>query len=202
MGRREDNKQRKRSRLLTEGLKRILEVGYDLASVEQIASAADVARGTFYLYYRDKQALFEVLVDRWVQPTLALLAEVDEALAEATTRDESLAIYQRMAMDLTTIGLAHPDVILMSSRELRRPGPAGELLRLREKAILEAAARLTRRAADRGLITVADPDLAALIITGAVERLVYASLVDDLPDPQYAAIEAVRMFARALELPA
>jgi AcrR family transcriptional regulator len=38
--------------------------GYHAAKVEDIVNAAGVARGTFYLYFEDKRAIFEEIVDR------------------------------------------------------------------------------------------------------------------------------------------
>jgi AcrR family transcriptional regulator len=38
--------------------------GYYAAKIDDIVSAAGVARGTFYLYFEDKRAIFEEIVDR------------------------------------------------------------------------------------------------------------------------------------------
>ena len=38
--------------------------GYHAAKVEDIVHAAGIARGTFYLYFEDKRAIFEEIVDR------------------------------------------------------------------------------------------------------------------------------------------
>src|SRR5438034_730106 len=38
--------------------------GYHAAKVEDIVNAAGIARGTFYLYFEDKRAIFEEIVDR------------------------------------------------------------------------------------------------------------------------------------------
>ena len=38
--------------------------GYHAAKIDDIVAAAGVARGTFYLYFEDKRAIFEEIVDR------------------------------------------------------------------------------------------------------------------------------------------
>src|SRR5580704_16274569 len=38
--------------------------GYTAAKIDDIVAAAGVARGTFYLYFEDKRAIFEEIVDR------------------------------------------------------------------------------------------------------------------------------------------
>ena len=202
MGRREENKQRKRERLEAEGLRLFLEHGYDRASVEQIVAASDVARGTYYLYFPDKLALFESLIDRWFAPLLEVFERVDERLGSATNRVESLLIYLEMAQELTAVALAHQEEILMGFRELRAAGEAGERLRRRELHIHEAATTITETAAKKGLITVEDPRLAALIILGAVERLHYEWLLGrDLGSPEELPGRVMRLIGRMLELP-
>ena len=38
--------------------------GYHAAKIDEIVAAANIARGTFYLYFEDKRAIFEEIVDR------------------------------------------------------------------------------------------------------------------------------------------
>ncbi|MGZ3420856.1 MAG: TetR/AcrR family transcriptional regulator [Polyangiales bacterium] len=41
--------------------------GYHAAKIDDVVAAAGVARGTFYLYFHDKRAIFEELVSRFFQ---------------------------------------------------------------------------------------------------------------------------------------
>ena len=52
--------------------------GYEAARLDDVASMAGVAKGTLYLYFKDKEALFEALVRGAVSP---ILAKVGEAAA-------------------------------------------------------------------------------------------------------------------------
>lgn len=202
MGRREENKQKKRDRLLSEGLRLFREQGYDRASIEQVVAAADVARGTFYLYFPDKLALFEALIDRWMGPLLGILGDVHARLETASNRLESLMIYLEMAQRLTEIAEAHPDEVLVTFREVRGAGEAGDLLRRRSAQITEATVLVTEQAARKGLITTDDPRLSALVILGAVERLHYEWLTGgDLGDRADLPARVMKLFARTLELP-
>lgn len=201
MGRREEKKLEKRERLEAEGLRLFTEQGYDRASIEQVAAAADVARGTFYLYFPDKLTLFETLTDRWFEGVLTKLAEADVRIDRAGSAAELRQIYDELGLALALIGLAHADAVLLSLRELRRPGEAGEALRRRERALLAAIVGITERARTNGLIHVEDPALAALIIYGAVEKLLYTFLSgEDIGPPDRAAAGLVALFSRALGL--
>lgn len=202
MGRREENKRQKRERLEAVGLAAFLEHGYDRTSIEQVAAGAEVARGTFYLYFQDKHSLFEALVDRWFEPLMDVYAEVHEKLSEATTRPEVMAIYQEMALDLALLGIRHSEVVLMVFRENRHASEAGEGLRRREVRMQEAVTEITRLAAERGLITAENPRLVGMIIAGAVEKLYYEYLIgSDLGAPEALAHEVVNLVGRLLELP-
>src|SRR5258708_16501064 len=44
--------------------------GFEAARLEDVAARAGVAKGTLYLYFRDKEALFEALVRSAVSPLL------------------------------------------------------------------------------------------------------------------------------------
>lgn len=64
---------------LLDAARRVFErVGYFGAKVEEIISEAGVARGTFYTYFPDKLAIFQVLT-----------AEVDKAIQDAVSAAES-----------------------------------------------------------------------------------------------------------------
>jgi AcrR family transcriptional regulator len=57
VGRRERNKLRVKARLYTSALKLFTEKGYEQTSIEEIAEAADVARGTFFNHFQRKEDL-------------------------------------------------------------------------------------------------------------------------------------------------
>lgn len=202
MGRREAKKQEKRERLEAEGLRLFLDQGYDRTSIEQIAAASDVARGTFYLYFPEKLALFEALTDRWFVEVLAAMDAGLVAIDAAASGPALRAVYDELGLKLAFIALEHGEAVLLSLTELRRKGEAGEALRRRERALLAAVVRLTERARDQGLIRVEEPVLTSLIIYGAIEKLLYAVLSgeDVGAPPHLAAAGLVSLFSRALGL--
>ena len=52
----------KHDRILEAAYQLFLERGFDKVSIQEIATRAGVAKGTFYLYFRDKEALKKRLV--------------------------------------------------------------------------------------------------------------------------------------------
>jgi len=53
--------------------------GFEAARLEDVATRAGVAKGTLYLYFRDKEALFEALVRSAVSPLLQHMSQVAAA---------------------------------------------------------------------------------------------------------------------------
>lgn len=201
VGRRDDNKRQKREALTRAGLRVFAAKGYEGASIEQVVHEAGVARGTFYLYFADKLALFDALMDAWSTVVEAVLRDVAGAIDGARSGSDVLVIYQGMAMQLALGLVAHLAEVEIAFRESRQPGEAGLSIRRREQAILDQVIGFTRVAAERGLIEAPDPRLLSLVVFGAVERVVYEALAGaPLGEPGAVAAEVLRLFTGALGL--
>lgn len=73
------NKAERRKALLRAARDVFATKGYHDAKVDDIVAAADVAKGTFYLYFRDKRSVFSELVDLLFQRLGAAILRVDPA---------------------------------------------------------------------------------------------------------------------------
>ena len=63
MGKVDDNKRQKRERLLNKDYELFTTKGFTNTSISDIVENADVAKGTFYLYFKDKYDLKDKLVE-------------------------------------------------------------------------------------------------------------------------------------------
>ena len=63
MGKIDENKREKEERLLSTALKLFTEKGFAKTSISDIVEAADVAKGTFYLYFKDKYDLKDKITE-------------------------------------------------------------------------------------------------------------------------------------------
>ena len=63
MGKVDDNKRKKRERLLNKAYELFTTKGFTNTSISDIVENADVAKGTFYLYFKDKYDLKDKLVE-------------------------------------------------------------------------------------------------------------------------------------------
>ncbi|HXF54478.1 MAG TPA: helix-turn-helix domain-containing protein [Hyphomicrobiaceae bacterium] len=66
----------RRRAILDAALTVFAERGYEAARLDDIAARAGIAKGTLYLYFADKQALFEALIHSAVDPILEQLSAV------------------------------------------------------------------------------------------------------------------------------
>ena len=62
MGKAEENKQKKRSALLSHAFSLFLNKGISDTTISEIAERAGVGKGTFYFYFKDKEDLIEKLI--------------------------------------------------------------------------------------------------------------------------------------------
>jgi AcrR family transcriptional regulator len=200
MGRREDNKTAKRLALIDAGLALFGSQGFERTSIEQIAAEAGVARGTFYLYFEDKWTLFDAVIDGFMLPLMTVFDDVEEAIQGASTSQEVLAAYQRMALQIAAVGLTQRQRVVLLFREMR--GQGIPRLRERERDLIDRVTSLTALARERGLVDVDDPRLASLVILGAIERLFFEVLLGEIEvgEPSALAGDAARLLSRVLGL--
>lgn len=202
MGRREDNKARKLERLEEVAMHRFLEYGYHRTSIEQIVADAGIARGTFYLYFPDKAAIFKHLANQLLTPVLDCLERSRLALQEATTIEQTQAVYLDLSSTITLALLGHTQAALLYYRELRDPGEIGEWLRVRAREFDEVVTELVRDLMDRRMLRSADPRVVAMAIVGSIDKLAWAYLTgQDFGDQTQVGATLVSLFGQGLLLP-
>jgi AcrR family transcriptional regulator len=88
-GRREERKAQNRAKLLEAARKVFAEKGYGEATARDIVRETDLASGTFYNYFDDKQDAFMALLDE--------MSEKGRALVRAQRQDTNLSLEERVA---------------------------------------------------------------------------------------------------------
>jgi TetR/AcrR family transcriptional regulator, mexJK operon transcriptional repressor len=153
----------KREALLDAARTLFLAQGFEAVTMDQILAQARVARATLYAYFPDKPALLEAMVAResermlsevWVRDSLSV--DPETALVEF---GEKLL---RFLSDPAMIGLER----LIASAARNVPDLADRLFAAgpgRARGILH---RILRVAADQGLVSVAEPDVAIADLVG------------------------------------
>ncbi len=201
MGTREQNTADKRARLERAGRAAFVKEGYAVASVERIAAASGVARGTFYLYFQDKEALFVALLDRIFVPLGAVLRTARASLAVCPDGPSTFPVYAELGVALAALLHAHPDELRIYFAESRNPGPAGAALRV-QAAVIEALIEgILTDAVAAGALRPHDTRTVALAIFGGVERLASAWFAGERLDGIGLPAEVTALFRYGLAEP-
>jgi AcrR family transcriptional regulator len=79
---REEKRQKKRRRILEAALEEFCAAGFDGASMDRLAQAADVSKPTLYRYFEDKESLFSAVLDRGKRHIIAPLFDTEGVLVD------------------------------------------------------------------------------------------------------------------------
>ena len=150
--------------------------GFEATRLDDVAKRADVAKGTIYLYFRDKESLFQELIRTMLTPLVGTI----EAMGAA---DLPMSVLAERIVDLfvrEVYETRRKDVIrLMISEGRRFPKLAEFYYREVLSRIIAAMRAILGRAAARGEVPqgladfpqiIAAPGLVAVIWSGLFER--------------------------------
>jgi AcrR family transcriptional regulator len=150
-------------RQIIDGARRVfIEMGFDAASMNDITRAAGVSKGTIYVYFANKEELFECLID---EERKQMFSDMYAALDQGGELRETLIRFGvAFASKITSekVVMAQRTVIGICER-------IPELgARFYERGPKQGHAKLTaflKSAAERGLIEIGDFELAAYQLT-------------------------------------
>ncbi len=150
--------------------------GFEAARLDDVAKRAGVAKGTIYLYFRDKESLFQELVRTMLTPLVGTIEALGAAEVPIGVMIERIVeLFVREVYETR-----RKDVIRLMITEGRRfPKLAEFYYREVLSRIIAAVRALLRRAAARGEVPealaefpqiIAAPGLVAIIWSGLFER--------------------------------
>jgi len=189
-GKREQNRLERVRALREAGLRLFLERGLSQVTIDEIAREAGTAKGNFYRYFSDKEALVAGILEPM---STAMRGHIDVcrgALEKAVDRDDLNAAYGSLALVVAITATRNLDACRFYLQESRGPatGARAPLVALADE-VQDAAIELTRVAVKRGLLEVSDPRISALAVVGSTEVLMLGILdgrLDGVPPTQVA----------------
>jgi AcrR family transcriptional regulator len=149
--------------------------GFEAARLDDVAKRAGVAKGTIYLYFRDKEALFLELIRSLLTPLIGRI----EALREIDIPVQILAerIVDVLVNDV--LETRRKDVIrLMIAEGQRFPKLAELYYREVLSRIISAVRTILRRAAERGEVPPGLADFPQLLAAPALLAIVWSGLFE------------------------
>lgn len=175
-----DKKAERRSQILARARDVFARRGYHAAKIDEIVEAAGVARGTFYLYFDDKRAIFAELVDRF-------LARLHLSIQRIDVEQDVGAQVKQNAKEVITLFLqdrAMTKILLTDA-----PGLDAEfdrkLLAIYEE-MLDFLIESLEEGQSLGIVAQGDARIFAYLTVGAIKELLQQSVRRDLGEDRAA----------------
>ncbi len=184
-GKRDLNRRKRVQDLVAAGLELFLKHGIEGVTIDEVARQAGMAKGNFYRYFRDKADLVEAVIEPVANAARTALRECDNKLRGADGHEDTVDAYRHLGTKLVATLAMYPEATCVYLQERRAPAtPARQALSELAVELDDRAIALSEVAVERGLLTVDDPRVSALAVSGAVESLALAALRKQFPlDP-------------------
>jgi AcrR family transcriptional regulator len=135
--------------------------------MEDVASAADVGKGTIYRYFMDKEELFRALLRRTSEQFLARLEEAVAGEEGARNRLEAVVAGILEVFD------AQPHLLdlIQRSEVMQGPGTDFPWQKARDD-LFQLVAQLFAEGKQEGAFCLRDPDLGVLMLLGGIRSVI------------------------------
>lgn len=165
--------------------------GYHAAKIDDIVAAAGVARGTFYLYFEDKRAIFEEIVDRTFTRLGMAIVRVDTEHPTRTVAEQIKENIRRIVHELledpaTTKILLSDAVGLDAAFDRKLISFYEEVFKLLESSLEDGQ--------QRGIVTEGDTRMFAVMTLGAVKEIMYQVAMRGLDYAEDRIVEEIYAF--------
>ena len=182
VGGKRDQNRRARTQTLHEAAQRLfLERGVDSVSIDDITREANVAKGSFYRYFRDKEDLVRAAFEPARTRVLGAFERAERKLSDLTGAERVRAVYMRLGRELAAALMSQPEITRLYLQESRAPAVHARVpIRELESDIAAAALRLSELAFSHGLLRRVHPQVSTLAVIGATERMLHAFFAGDL----------------------
>jgi AcrR family transcriptional regulator len=154
----------RRDELMNAAKRLFLKQGVAPTTIEQITSGADVAKGTFYLYFSSKDDVLAALGERFGQEHLA---KIKAAIAAKRAEDwrSRLATWARACASSYLDSIRLHDIVFYGSRPRRREG-------LVDNMVIDHLSELLRGGDEAGAWTVDDARFTAVFLFSGLHAVV------------------------------
>jgi AcrR family transcriptional regulator len=165
--------------------------GYHAAKIDEIVATAGVARGTFYLYFEDKRAIFEEIVDGTFARLGSAFFRVDtddptRAVAEQVKENIKRIVHELVQDPATTKILLSDAVGLDPAFDRKLLSFYEEVGKLLESSLADGQAR--------GIVAPGDTHMFAIMTLGAMKEIMYQVVMRGLAYPEERIVEEIYSF--------
>src|SRR5687767_1610496 len=163
-GKRQATRDERRASLIDAAQRVFGEKGYHAATVDDITRAANVGKGTFYLYFQEKREIYYEVIRGFFQLIQDIAGSVGDTAREGL---DFLAEAERAAQKLLRVFLDNRELARLAYRESMGLDPELErLVRGFYRELAEACAANIRLGMELGIIRPVEPLLGAYALIG------------------------------------
>jgi TetR/AcrR family transcriptional regulator, mexJK operon transcriptional repressor len=190
------------SELLEVALDHFLDRGYEVATIDAIASAVSMTKRTVYGLYADKTALFRAAVHSAIERYA--ISEERIAAADCGELEQTLRNIARLRIDLVASEQGIKLQRIINTESYRFPDIFTENYELGALPTIRFLARLLERETAAGRLAVTEPDKAAtvfmsMVVSGPVRIIVSGNSLSEAEIDQRVAF-AVQLFLNGARL--
>ncbi|MBI3703324.1 MAG: TetR/AcrR family transcriptional regulator [Rhizobiales bacterium] len=174
-GKRKERSAARRDAILAAALEEFSARGFEATRLDDVARRAGIAKGTIYLYFRDKESLFQELIHTMLTPIVGTIEALGAAdLPVNLLADRLVDLFVREVYETR-----RKDVIrLMISEGRRFPKLAEFYYREVLSRIIAAMRAVLRRAASRGEVPAGLADFPQIIAAPGLVAIVWSGLFE------------------------
>lgn len=152
------------------------EKGYLAATVEDIVARVEVARGTFYLYFKDKRDVYQALVDRFFEMIDERVRRIDLELPETPVQQ-----IRDNILRATRLARAEPEMLKIVLYDATGLDPAfDQQMRSFWLAVRALIVKSLAEGQERGMVRGGDSAMMAAMALGAVKEMLLESVTGEM----------------------
>ena len=178
-------KQERRRQIMAAAKAVFAEAGYHGASIHAIIERAQIARGTFYLYFESKAAVFDAILDSAMRDLRERIHRID--VEDPAAPPPQVQLRAQVIATLAYIVQDRPLAMLLLSAGHTPDAEAAERLGQFFDEIRDLLRRAFESGMEIGLLRKVEPQLAAAAMLGMIRGVVEALI----SQPGAPAVEAV-----------
>jgi AcrR family transcriptional regulator len=147
--------------------------GYHQTTVDDIVVEAGVARGTFYLYFEDKRAVFSDLVDRFAQLLTMAIVRIDPGDPSRTVNEQ---VHENILRIIGTCLKERSLTKILFTDALGVDSAFDRKLHAFYETVVQLLIESLRDGQTLGIVAGGEPRVLAYMTIGALKELLYQAV--------------------------
>jgi len=192
-------KKKGEKRIMDAAIKVFAKKGYSRATVKDIIREAKISRGTFYLYYHDKQELFTRLLENFMKEVIQAFADIHyDTLKTYKDFCEHIKKVSNVFKDIVTKNKELTKIIYMEGVVTGKS--FSEKVNFYINHLLDISERFLNFCMDKKIIRKVRPKVVSYIAAGIIKELLFQFVEEKLPvSPDEIIEEGIEFYTRALK---